>query len=117
MDISFITEYISPISLVICLVVGFVIKTCTYNRTLHQFIPCIVAILGVIICCWDALAFTPAVIAAGLISGLASTGLYEALNNILHIAEGEDRDDKDDKDNYDDYDDYRDVDVTIEGTD
>lgn len=111
MDISFITEYISPITLVICLVVGFVIKTCTYNRTLHKFIPCIVAILGVVICCWDALAFTPAVIAAGLISGLASTGLYEALSNILHVAEGEDDDE------YDEYDDYKDVDITIEGTD
>lgn len=89
MDISFITEYISPISLVICLVVGFIIKTCTYNVTLHRFIPCIVAVLGVIICCWDAFAFTPSVIAAGLISGLASTGLYEALSNILKLAEGE----------------------------
>lgn len=87
MDISFITEYISPISLVICLVVGFIIKTCTNKPTLHKFIPCIVAVLGVIICCWDAMAFTPAVIAAGLISGLASTGLYEALSNILQIAE------------------------------
>ena len=90
MDISFITEYISPISLVICLVVGFIIKTCTTNSTLHKFIPCIVAVLGVGICCWDALAFNPAIIAAGLISGLASTGLYEALSNILKLTEGED---------------------------
>ena len=87
MDLSFITEYISPISLIICLVVGFIIKTCTSNVKLHKFIPCIVAIIGVIICCWDAWAFTPAIIAAGLISGLASTGLYEALNNILNLSE------------------------------
>lgn len=87
MDISFITEYISPISLIICLVVGFIIKTCTNNETLHKFIPCIVALIGVIICCWDALAFTPGIVAAGLISGLASTGLYEALNNILNLGQ------------------------------
>lgn len=86
MDLTFITEYISPISLIICLVVGFVIKTCTYNKTLHQFIPCIVAVIGVVICCWDAMAFTPTILAAGLISGLASTGLYEALNNILNLS-------------------------------
>lgn len=110
MDISFITEYISPISLVICLVVGFVIKTCTYNTTLHRFIPCIVAILGVIICCWDLMAFTPAVIAAGLISGLASTGLYEALNNLLKIS-----DDKKDKDDH--ISEEEPIDITIEGTD
>ena len=87
MDLTFITEYISPISLIICLVVGFIIKTCTSNPTLHKLIPCIVAIIGVIICCWDACAFTPSIIAAGLISGLASTGLYEALDNILNLSE------------------------------
>lgn len=105
MDITFITEYISPISLIICLVVGFIIKTCTFNDKLHKFIPCIVAILGVIICCWDAFAFTPAVIAAGLISGLASTGLYEALSNILKLSEGKDPENKDE------------VEIKIEGTD
>ena len=87
MDLTFITEYISPISLIICLVVGFIIKTCTTNTKLHKLIPCIVAIIGVIICCWDAFAFTPSIIAAGLISGLASTGLYEALDNILNLGE------------------------------
>lgn len=92
MDISFITEYISPISLIICLVVGFVIKTCTSNEKLHKFIPCIVAVIGVIICVWDAWAFTPSIIAAGLISGLASTGLYEALNNILNLSKVKDVD-------------------------
>lgn len=87
MDLSFITEYISPISLIICLVVGFIIKTCTSNKKLHKLIPCIVAIIGVLICSWDAMAFTPSIIAAGLISGLASTGLYEALDNILNLGE------------------------------
>lgn len=85
MDLTFITEYISPISLIICLVVGYIIKTCTSNTKLHKFIPCIVAVIGIVICCWDAWAFTPAIIAAGLISGLASTGLYEALNNLLEL--------------------------------
>lgn len=106
MDISFITEYISPISLVICLVVGFIIKTCSSNTTLHKFIPCIVAVIGVGICCWDAMAFNPAIIAAGLISGLASTGLYEALSNILKLSEDKD-DDSEESDTV----------IKIEGTD
>lgn len=89
MDLSFITEYISPISLIICLVVGFVIKSCVSNETVHKFIPCIVAVIGVIICVWDVMAFTPGVVAAGLISGLASTGLYEALKNILNLGKNE----------------------------
>lgn len=89
MDISFITEYISPISLLICLVVGYIIKNCTTSDKVHQLIPCIVAVLGVIICAWGDMAFTPAILAAGLISGLASTGLYEALRNVLYIAHDE----------------------------
>lgn len=83
MDIGYITEYISPIALVICLVVGFIIKNAVNNQTVNRFIPIIVAVLGVLICAWDAMAFTPMVLAAGLISGLASTGLYEACKNLL----------------------------------
>lgn len=86
MDLNFITEYISPIALVICLVLGFVLRYTNDNKILHQFIPVIVAVIGVVICAWDAMAFTPAILAAGLISGLASTGLYEALKNILNLA-------------------------------
>ena len=117
MDISFITEYISPISLIICLVIGFIIKNCTNNSTLHKFIPCIVAIIGVGICCWDALAFTPSTIAAGLISGLASTGLYEALSNILKLTDDEIETKDLIDDQYTDFDEDVDVDSTIGGTD
>lgn len=86
MDLNFITEYISPIALIICLVVGFILRYTNGNTKLHAFIPCIVAIIGVVICAWDAMAFTPGIVAAGLISGLSSTGLYEALKNILNLA-------------------------------
>lgn len=89
MDITFITEYVSPIALLVCLVLGFIIKTCTNNPTLHKLIPCIVAVVGVVICAWDAWAFTPGILAAGLISGLSSTGLYEALKNILNIKDAQ----------------------------
>lgn len=85
MDISFITEYISPIALVICLVVGFVIKGFG-NTKVNRFIPLIVAVLGVLISAWDAMSITPAVVAAGLISGLASTGLYEAFKQLLSLS-------------------------------
>lgn len=84
MDVSFITEYISPIALVICLVTGFVIKSLG-NAGVNRFIPLIVAALGVLICAWDAMAFTPSIVAAGLISGLASTGLYEAFKQLLGL--------------------------------
>lgn len=85
MDISFLTEYISYITLAICIAVGFIIKTVTNNQTVHRFIPLIVGILGVLIATWDAFAFTPEVLAQGLISGLASTGCYELFKNLLNL--------------------------------
>lgn len=84
MEIGFITDYISPIALVICLAVGFIIKICFRNATLNRFIPCIVAVLGIVICAWVDQSFTAQIAAAGLISGLASTGLYEAFKQIIN---------------------------------
>lgn len=85
MNLTFITEYISPIALVICLVIGFILKNCVSNTKINNFIPLIVGVIGILICVWDTMEFTPAVIAAGLISGLASTGLYEAFKQLLNI--------------------------------
>lgn len=84
MDISFVTEFISPIALLVCLVVGFILKSFG-SAKVNRFIPVIVAILGLLICAWDAMAFTPSICAAGLISGLASTGLYEAFKQLLGL--------------------------------
>ena len=90
MDFSFLNSYISVVTLTICLIVGFIIKTCFTNDKLHQFIPVIVAVLGVGIYAWDTMSFSPEVLAFGLVSGLASTGLYEALRNVLKVAHKED---------------------------
>lgn len=85
MDLSFITEFVSPIALVICLCVGYVIKYCVKRDTLTRLIPVIVALLGVVIVAWAEGAFTPQIVAMGLISGLASTGLYEAFKQLMSI--------------------------------
>ena len=84
MDLTFISEYISPIILVICLVIGFIIKNVTANETVHRFIPLVVAIVGVLICAWEAMEFTPQTIAVGLVSGLSSTGLYELFKQFVN---------------------------------
>lgn len=83
MDISFVTDYIYPIALVICLAVGYVIKHAIPSEKVDRFIPLIVAILGVAICAWAEWSFTPTVVALGMISGLASTGMYEMFANII----------------------------------
>lgn len=87
MDISYITDYISPIALVICLAVGYVLKHVVRTDAVNRWIPCIVAVLGVGMVAWAEWGFSPDILAAGLISGLASTGLYEAFEGIIGDAE------------------------------
>ena len=89
MDMAFIQEFISPIALVVCLAVGYVVKNVVPSEKVNRFIPLIVAVLGVGICAWSAWAITPEVLCQGLISGLASTGMYEAFKNILNMGKTE----------------------------
>lgn len=89
MDMTFIQEFISPIALVVCLAVGYVVKNVVPSEKVNRFIPLIVAVLGVGICAWSAWAITPEVLCQGLISGLASTGMYEAFKNILNMNKAE----------------------------
>lgn len=89
MELTFIQEFISPIALVICLGVGYIIKNCVPSDAVNRFIPFIVAVIGVGICAWSAWTITPLVICQGLVSGLASTGMYEAFKNLLNMGSAE----------------------------
>ncbi len=88
MDVSSIfTEYISVLTLVICMCVGYVVKNIIPNEKVNRFIPLIAATLGVVINVWVAMDFTPQVITAGLVSGLASTGMYELVDQFIKLAD------------------------------
>ena len=68
MDISFLSEYMIPVIVGICLC----------------YIPTICAALGVALACWmNWPEITATVILSGLASGLASTGLHQAFKQIL----------------------------------
>lgn len=83
MDISFLLEYINVVTLGICLCVGFVIKqSLTFIN--NKYIPLIMLCLGTIInvaCNFSDI--SAAIILEGMVSGLASTGLYEAMRNLM----------------------------------
>lgn len=83
MDITIIADYISPLIVLACLLVGYLIKNAIPNEEINRFIPIIVAILGIICNVWVTGLFDLPTLVVGGISGLASTGLYEAFNNIL----------------------------------
>lgn len=81
---DFITQYISVIALVAALCVGFILKNLVPNDEVNKFIPLIAAVIGLVICLWEAdFIATPETVVTGIVSGLASTGLYEAFKNFI----------------------------------
>lgn len=77
-------KFIVAIVMGICLCVGFVIKNMIPSEKVDKFIPAVVGILGVFLNSWlNGFAFTPEIVLGGLVSGLASTGMYEAFHQFL----------------------------------
>lgn len=77
MDLTIITEYISPIILIACLIVGYVIKHAIPNETINRYIPLILAVLGGVLNVWACMGVDLEIVVTGMMSGLASVGLYE----------------------------------------
>ena len=76
--------YIVPVVLIICLCVGYIIKHLIPTDRVNKFIPLIVGVLGVFISVWNSgWTVTPEILVIGLVSGLASTGLHQALKQFI----------------------------------
>lgn len=86
MDLSFLLQLVNPIILGICLLTGYVLKT-AFDKFPNKYIPltalCMGALLSVLINYRNGL--NAEVVLGGMISGLASTGLYEMLRNLLNF--------------------------------
>lgn len=96
MDIGYLNEYTIPIVLSMCLCIGYLIKNCL-SFIPNKYIPLILAVVGIIInlanCSVEIYnsignpSIGPLLIkvaAGGIISGLMSTGIYEAFRNIIN---------------------------------
>ncbi len=84
-DLTFLLDYVNLVVLGICLCVGFALKHAKLFDWLgNQYIPLSMLILGTVI---NILINYPGinatVVLGGMVSGLASTGLYEMLRNLL----------------------------------
>ena len=76
--------YIVPVVLIVCLCVGFIIKHVIPTDKVNRFIPLIVGLLGVFITFWNSgWTLSPEILAIGLVSGLASTGMHEILRQFI----------------------------------
>lgn len=84
MNIDFLFEYINPLILGICLLVGFVLKT-AFDWFPNKYIPLVALTMGTLIAILINYqsGINAEVILGGMISGLASTGLYEMVRNLL----------------------------------
>jgi hypothetical protein len=84
MELTFLKDYINLVVLGICLCIGYVIKT-SLDFINNKYIPVIMLVIGT---CINVVINIPninaTVILGGMISGLASTGLYEAMSNLIN---------------------------------
>lgn len=83
-DVAFLLNFIDPIILGICLVLGYALKN-AFKKFPNRLIPLTAMCVGLVLCI--VLNFgniTAEVVLGGMISGLASTGLYELLRNLIN---------------------------------
>lgn len=89
MDLTFLSDYVVLVVVGICLCVGYILKHLVPNDGVNKYIPLIMGLLGVALNAWINMALTPAVLLGGLFSGLASTGMHQALKNLIDKGEEE----------------------------
>ena len=84
MDISMIdiNAYIVPLALIAALCVGFIVKHLIPSTRINNFIPLIVAVVGILVVCLTQ-GWTVEGIVYGMVSGLASVGLYEVFAQLI----------------------------------
>ena len=84
MDLTYLFEYVNLLTLGICVCVGYALKT-AFVWFPNKYIPLFAMSMGCIINILINLVtgINAAVVLGGMISGLASTGLYEMLRNLL----------------------------------
>ena len=84
MGIEFLSDFLIPVIMGICLCAGFVVKHWVKDVD-NKIIPTLCAVLGVLVAVWINWGnVTPEVLLMGLASGLASTGLHQAFKQMLN---------------------------------
>lgn len=78
-----ISRYVVLVVLAICICLGYIIKH-SISIIPNRYIPLIMAVVGTILNVWiSGWTFSPEILLGGLASGLASTGTYEMIKNII----------------------------------
>ena len=83
MDFSVLTQNFTPLVVIACLIVGYIIKHTDFlNKIPNNDIPAILAVVGAIL---NAVVTGPSVenIIYGALMGLASTGMHQAFKSFI----------------------------------
>lgn len=81
---EFLQTYFNLLIVGICVVIGYAWTTFTSeNDSSRRYIPVVMAVLGTILACIDARGVSLENILSGSVSGLASTGCYEAFKQLI----------------------------------
>lgn len=80
---DFLTEYMVPVIVGLCLCLGYILKRWIQDVD-NKFIPTLCAAAGLLLAVWINWGnITPEVILSGMASGLASTGLHQAFKQFI----------------------------------
>ena len=76
-------DYFVITIILICLIIGYILKNVVTTDKINKFIPLIMAIIGVVLNVWlNDWSFSPDILLGGLASGLASSGAYDGYKGI-----------------------------------
>lgn len=86
MDISNLLDYVDIVTMGICLCIGYSLKT-AFSKFPNQYIPLTMVIIGTAVSAITSCEINESILLRGMISGLASTGSYEMLRNLIQPKE------------------------------
>ena len=81
-DMNYFTTLAMPLIIAACLIMGFILKKWVSDVD-NKYIPTILAVFGAVLACLTEGTVSVELIIAGSFSGLASTGLHQAVKQIL----------------------------------
>ena len=81
-DLDLYMSFINGGVMLFCLAIGYIIKT-SVPKIDNKYIPLIMALVGIIVAVFNSQNIDFNIVLGGLITGLASTGLYEAFRNLI----------------------------------
>ena len=81
-DLDLYMSLINGGVMLFCLAIGYIIKT-SVPKIDNKYIPLIIALVGIIVAVFNSQNIDFNIVLGGLITGLASTGLYEAFRNLI----------------------------------